>query len=154
MAVTALWYGLALKDQWGTTAGDRTNWTGDAIKVMLATNAYTANQDTNTYMTTGTSGASASEVSSANYTAGGVALTGKQLTYTAGTNVVMFDADDVTWATVSFTTRWAVVYNSTPGTAATDHVFSYVNMGADNTISAGNFTVQWDPAGIATITAA
>lgn len=153
MAVTALWYGLALKDQWGTTAADRVDFITDTMKVMLATNAYTADQDTNSYMTTGTTGASASEVSSSGYVAGGVAMTGKALTYTAGTNVVKFDADDDTWATVTFTTRWAVVYKST-GTSTTSHVFSYVNMGADNTISAGNFTIQWDPAGIATITAA
>jgi len=152
MAVTALWYGLALKDQWGTTAADRVDFVTDTIKVLLATNAYTADQDTNSYITTGTTGASASEVSSANYTAGGVALTGKTLTYTGGTNVVKFDADDVTWTPVTFTTRWAVVYKST-GTSTTSHVFSYVNMGADNSISVGSFTIQWDPAGIATITA-
>src|SRR4029077_9522772 len=131
MAVTALWYGLALKDQWGTTAADRVDFVTDTMKVLLATNAYTADQDTNSYITTGATGASASEVSSTNYSAGGVGITGKTLTYTAGTNVVMFDGADVTWTPVTFTTRWAVIYKST-GTSTTSHVFSYVNMGADN----------------------
>jgi len=149
MAVTAFFYGLALKDQWNTTAADRVDWQTDTIKCSLHTNAYTAAQDTDQYWT---NSLSANEVSSAGYVAGGVALSGKSLTYTAGTNTVTFDADDITWAGVTFTTRWAAVYKST-GTTTTSHLFSYVNMGADNAIAAGNISIQWATGGIATIVA-
>ena len=147
MAVSAFFYGLALRDQWGTTAGDRVDWATDTIKCSLHTSTYVPNQDTDDYWNDATN-----EVSSTNYTAGGVTLGSKTLTYTAGTNVVAFDAADAAWTTVSFTARIAVVYKST-GTASTSHLLSYVDFGADQTVSSGNFTVVWAAGGIVTITA-
>ena len=147
MAVSAFWYGLALKDQWGTTAADRVDFATDTIKTSLHTSSYTPNQDTDNYWDDATS-----EVSSSNYTSGGATLGSKTLTYTSGTNVVAFDAADAAWTTVSFTTRYAVVYKST-GTSSTSHLFSYVDFGADQTVSSGNFTVVWAAGGIATLTA-
>ena len=147
MAVTAFWYGLALKDQWGTTAADRVDFATDTIKTSLHTSTYSPAQDTDNYWDDATN-----EVSSTNYTSGGVTLASKALTYTSGTNVVAFDAADAAWTTVSFTTRYAVTYKST-GTSSTSHLFSYVDFGADQTVSSGNFTVVWAAGGIATITA-
>jgi hypothetical protein len=147
MAVTAFFYGLALKDQWGTTAADRVDFVTDTMKCSLHTVTYVPNQDTDNYWDDATN-----EVSSTNYTAGGATLASKTLTYTGASNTVAFDAADVSWTTVSFTTRIAVVYKST-GTASTSHVFSYVDFGGDQTISSGNFTVQWAAGGIATIVA-
>jgi hypothetical protein len=147
MAVTAFWYGLALKDQWGTTSADRVDFATDTIKTSLHTSTYSPAQDTDNYWDDATN-----EVSSTNYTSGGVTLASKTLTYTAGTNVVAFDAADAAWTTVTFTTRYAVVYKST-GTSSTSHLFSYVDFGADQTVSSGNFTVVWAAGGIATITA-
>ena len=147
MAVTAFFYGLALKDQWGTTAADRVDFATDTIKTSLHTSTYVPNQDTDQYWTAATN-----EVTSTNYTAKGVALGSKTLTYTAGTNVVAFDAADAAWTTVTFTTRIGVVFKDT-GTSGTSHVFSYVDFGADQTVSAGNFTIVWAAGGIATITA-
>ena len=148
MAVSAFFYGLALKDQWGTTAGDRVDWATDTIKCSLHTSTYVPNQDVDDYWNDATN-----EVTSTNYTTGGVTLGSKTLTYTAGTNTVAFDAADAAWTTVSFTARIAVVYKDGAGASSTDHLFSYVDFGADQTVSSGNFTVVWAAGGIATITA-
>lgn len=148
MAVTAFWYGLALKDQWGTTAADRVDFVTDTMKCSLHTSTYTPAQDTDNYWDDATN-----EVTSTNYTTKGVTLTTPALTYTAGTNVVKFDADDAAWTTVTFTTRYAVVWKDSAGASSTDHLFSYVDFGGDQTVSAGNFSVVWAAGGIATITA-
>lgn len=148
MAVTALWYGLALKDQWGATAADRVDYATDTIQCSLHTSTYSPNQDTDNYWDDATN-----EVTSTNYTTKGVTLANKALTYTAGTNVVAFDADDVAWTTVTFTARYAVVWKDSAGASSTDHLFSYVNFGADQAVAAANFTVVWAAGGIATITA-
>lgn len=147
MAVSAFWYGLALKDQWGATSADRVDFATDTIKTSLHTSTYTPAQDTDNYWDDATN-----EVTSTNYTSGGVTLGSKTLTYTGGTNTVAFDAADAAWTTVSFTARTAVVYKST-GTSSTSHLFSYVDFGADQTVSSGNFSVVWAAAGIATIVA-
>lgn len=124
------------------------DWITDTIKCSLHTSTYVPNQDTDDYWNDATN-----EVTSTNYTAGGVTLGSKTLTYTAGTNVVAFDAADAAWTTVTFTARTAVVYKDGAGASSTDHLFSYVDFGADQTVSAGNFTVVWAAGGIATITA-
>ncbi len=148
MAVSAFFFGLALKDQWGTTAADRVDWATDTINCSLHTSTYVPAQDTDNYWDDATN-----EVTSTNYTTKGVTLGSKTLTYTAGTNVVMFDAGDAAWTTVTFTTRIGVVYKDSAGVSSTDHLFSYVDFGADQTVSAGNFTIVWAVGGIATITA-
>lgn len=147
MAVTANWYGLALRDQWGTTAADRVDFATDTIKCSLHTVTYVPNQDTDNYWDDATN-----EVAGTGYTTGGVTLGSKSLTYDTGTNETRFDAADAAWTTASFTARIAVVYKST-GVSSTSHVFSYVNFGGDETVSAANFTIQWDATGIAKITA-
>jgi hypothetical protein len=149
LAVTAFWYGLSLKGQWGTTAGNRINWTGDAIKVALATSTYTPDQDVHDFFNDITN-----EVVGTGYTAGGVSLTTKTLTYDTATNETRLDAEDAAGTTATFTARYAVVYDSTPGTAATNPLMGYVNFGGDQTVSTGNFTIQWDATGVLKVTAA
>jgi hypothetical protein len=148
-AVTAFWYGVPLKNQWGATAGNRTDWVGNAIKCSLHTSTYAPNQDTDDFFNDATN-----EITGTGYTAGGVSLANKTLVYDTGTNEVRLDADDAVWTTATFTARYAVVYNSTPGTAATNPLMGYVNFGADQSVSAGNFTIQWDATGVLKVTAA
>jgi len=138
-AVTAFWYGLAIRDQWGATAADRVDWVTDTIKVTLHTSTYTPNQDTDDYFNDATN-----ELTTAGgYTAGGVTLTSKTLTYDGPTNTVRLKAADVTWTGASFTARRAVIRKDT-GTASTSHVMGYIDFGADQSPSGVDFTVKGD----------
>ena len=143
MAVSAFFYGLAFKSAFN----GEIDFDSDSIKVMLCTSAYVPDQDTHQYKDDVTN-----EVTGTGYTAGGEALTTPTLTYTAGTNVLKLDADDLTWAGSTITARYAVVYDATPATDATRPLLAYIDFGADVSSSAGDFTIAWDAAGIATVT--
>lgn len=144
MAVTAKWYGQALLK----ALNKEINWASDSIKVMLCTSTYVPNQDTDVYKDV----VNPAEASGTGYTAGGVALASKTNTYTAATNVIQLSAANVTWGSSSITARYAVIYDDTPAT--NKPLLGYVDFGADNTSSNGNFTIDWDATnGIFTVTA-
>jgi hypothetical protein len=114
---------------------------------MLCTSSYTPDQDNHVYKDVSVT----NEVTGTGYTAGGATLASKTLTYTAATNVIMFDAADVTWASSTITARYAIVYDDSP--ASNKPLLAYVDFGADQSSSSGNFTITWDANGIFTITA-
>jgi hypothetical protein len=120
----------------------------DTIKVALLSSSYTPNQDTDDYW----NDVSSYEVSGTGYTAGGATLANKSVTYTSGTNVTKFDADDVSWTSSTITARYAVIYDST-GTASTSALIGYVDFGSNQSSSSGTFSIVWDAAGIFTTTA-
>ena len=143
MSVTALWYRNALLGQYGTTSGRRVNWTGDTIKVTLHSSSYVPAQDTHTFQSDLTN-----ELSTAGgYTAGGATLASKTLTLV--TPDVVLDAADTAWASATFTARTAVVADTTPGTAATNPLMTFVGFGADVSVSSGTFTIAWATDGVA-----
>lgn len=146
MAVSAKWFGKALLNQFGATP---VNWTSDTIKVALCTSSFTPDQDVMDFYDDLTN-----ELPSANgYTAGGATLANCAKTYTAGTNVIKLDADDVTWASSTITARYAVIYKDT-GTPSTSPLMGYVDFGTDYVSTGGPFVITWDAAGIFTITPA
>lgn len=150
MAVTAKWYGVAPRDQYGGTAGTNTpvNWINDTIKVAQTTSSYTPNQDVDDFFNDVTN-----ELSTAGgYTAGGASLGSKTCTYDTASNETRLDAADTQWTSASFTSRNAIIYKST-GTASTSPLISYVDYGGDQTVSSGTFTIQWDATGVAKLTA-
>jgi hypothetical protein len=152
MAVTAFWYGQAILQAFGSgSVGGAPNidFLSDTIKVMLCTSAYTPNQDTHVFKSDITN-----EVSGTGYTAAGATLANKALTYTGGTNVIMFDADDVAWTSSTITARYAVIYDATPASDATRPLLGYIDFGADQTTSNGTFTITFAAGGILTITPA
>lgn len=114
---------------------------------MLTTSSYTPNQDTHQYKSDVTN-----EISGTGYTAGGVTLASCTSTYTGGTNVLSLDAGDAAWTSATFTARYAVVLDSTPGTDATRPLICYVDFGADQSVTTGTFTIVWNASGIVTIT--
>jgi len=126
------------------------DWDTDTIKVALLTNAYTPNQDTHNYY----DDVSSNEVSGTGYTGGGITLTNKTNTYNGASNVIVLDADDVTWSSSTITARYAVVYDASPATNATKPLIGYVDFGSDQSSSNGNFTITWDATGIVRITVA
>lgn len=146
MAVSAKWYGQALLK----ALSKEMNVTTDDIRVMLCTSTYVPDQDNHIYKSSVTGEVAAT----GGYTTGGTALANKVLNYTAATNVIKFDADDVTWASSTITARYAVLYDNTPATDATRPVLGYVDFGADVVSSGGPFTITWDAAGILTVTPA
>lgn len=81
------------------------------------------------------------------YTAGGVTLASKALTYTAGTNTLTVDAADVSIAASSIGARYAVIRKDT-GTSSTSPLIAYADFGQDIISLAAAFAIQWDPAGI------
>ena len=145
MAVTAFWYGPAFLSAFNKLI----DYDSDVIKVSLHTSTYAPNQDTHDFFNDATN-----EVTGTGYTAGGATLGTKAITYTAGTNVFMIDAADTVWSASTITARYAVVYDSTPGTAATNPLICYIDFGADVISSAGDFTITWSGSGIATVTIA
>jgi len=117
----------------------------DALKVMLLS-AYTysaAHQYVSDVKAAGT------EASGTGYTAGGVALS--SVTWSRSGDVFTLDAADVTW-TNPINAVAAVVYDSTPGTDATNPVLCYINCdGSGGTVAVPGFV--WNTAGILTSTA-
>jgi hypothetical protein len=126
------------------------DWDSDTIKVALLTNAYTPNQDAHDYF----DDVVANQVTGTGYTSGGITLANKTNTYNSATNVIVLDADDVTWASSTITARYAVIYNATPATDATRPLIGYVDFGSDQSSSNGNFTITWDSTGIVRVTVA
>jgi hypothetical protein len=126
------------------------DWDSDTIKVALLTNAYTPNQDAHDYF----DDVVANQVTGTGYTSGGLTLANKTNTYNSSTNVIVLDADDVTWASSTITARYAVIYDATPATDATRPLIGYVDFGSDQSSSNGNFTITWDSTGIVRVTVA
>ncbi len=147
MAITAKWYGLSVKDQWGATTADRVAWVGDTVKTALTTSSYAYNQDTDNYFDDVTN-----EITGTGYSAGGVSLANKTLTYDTASNESRLDADDAQWTSSTFTTAIAVTYKST-GTASTSHLMGYVDFGGNQSVTSGTFTIQWDSTGVLKVTA-
>src|SRR5215204_3851059 len=86
----------------------------------------------------------ASEVTGTNWPAGGVALTGTTVTGSAGATI--FDATDVSVATVTFTNgRCYLLYADA---LAGNNAILLVNFGADYSPVAGTFGITWPAGGI------
>lgn len=116
----------------------------DTLKVMLlSAYAYAA-----THQYVSAVKAAGTESSDADYTAGGVALS--LVTWTRSGDVYTLDAADVTWASTVDAVA-AVVYDSTPGTDATNPVLVYVNLNGGSTVAVPG--ISWASTGIATLTA-
>lgn len=120
----------------------------DAIKLMLTTSGYTPNQDTHRYKSSVTN-----EVANGNgYTTGGALVAAVTVAYDPATNIFKIDGDNVLWLAASFTTRWGVLYDSTPASDAVRPLIGYVDFGADLTPVNAPLSITWNGAGIATVT--
>lgn len=151
MAVTSTFYVEGVKNLLG--GGTQTiDWDTDStVKCALATSAYTPSKGAGGH--TFWSSVSANEVSGTGYTAGGQAITARTTTAVSSTSPdeVQLDGSDVSWTTATFTARYAIVYKDT-GSAATSPLMVIVDFGADESVSAGTFTIQWASDGIGKFT--
>ena len=79
------------------------------------------------------------------YTANGALLDAKTVTTAQTTS---FDGTDVAWSSSTFTAYHAVLYDL----SNTSSLICSIDFGGAKTVSAGTFTIQWDGAGIITLT--
>lgn len=111
----------------------------DTIKVALYGASYTFTATDTVYTAT-------SEVANGNgYTTGGAALTTK--TVTEGASAV-FDADDSTWSSATFSAYFAVIYDNTP----CNTLIAAIDFGGVQTVTSGTFTIQYASSGIIRLT--
>jgi hypothetical protein len=138
------WYGLVMERQWeGATKID---WLTGTMQTSLHTATYSPLQDTDDFFNDATN-----EVTGTNYTANGVTLGSKTSTYDTGTDEIRLDAADAVWTTATISgIRYAVVWENTGGASTTDPLMTYYDLGAQS-VTAANFTVQWDSTGVAKI---
>src|SRR5437763_1924575 len=120
MAVSHNWYASSFI----TMANKEADWDTDTVKCMLTTSAYTWNQNTHKYKSDITN-----EITGTNYVAGGATIS--PLTSAVATLVWNLTGSNAVWANATITARYAVVYDSTPGTDATRPLLSRVDFGAD-----------------------
>ena len=105
-------------------------------KIALYTGNANLNDTTATYTT-------ANEISGSGYTAGGKPLTITQVPIgDTNSNAAYVNFANVVWTGASFTTRCALIYNSTTGAAV-----AVLDFGSDKTnTAAGTFTVTFPTA--------
>jgi hypothetical protein len=138
MATTHTWYTLAKK-----SLGQKLiDWEDDTIKVSLHTSTHTPDLDAHDFQDDLTN-----EVTATGYTAGGGTITTPTLT--GGTGTLTYDGVNVSWTiTGSLTFQYAVIYDSTPGSTATNPLISLIDFGTDQTITDGTLTLNFNASGI------
>lgn len=109
----------------------------DTIMVALVTSSYTASQGHTGFV----ADVQASEVVASGYTANGIALSGKSVS--PSSNTAVFDADPVTWNPSTITASGAVIYQSGAG-----NLIAFIDFGANQSSSNGQFTINWAGEGI------
>lgn len=112
----------------------------DTLKMLLTTSTYTpsAAHAKRSDVT--------NEITGTGYTAGGATLGSKTVT-NVGTQGV-FDAADVSWATATFTARYAVLYKSRGGASSADELIKVFDFGVDQVVAGATFTIQFAATGI------
>lgn len=128
--------GLTTSFRQGMLEGQQ-NLTTDVLKIALYTGMATIGLGTTEYTL-------ANEVVGTGYTAGGNIVT--NLTVSAATNGVLYVSfDNPEWLAATFTTRGALIYNTTQANAS----IAVIDFGADKTCANQTFTITL-PANTAT----
>lgn len=149
MAVTGAMYGQFLRQ----ALNKEHDWDTDTYRAMLTTAGYVPNQDTHDYRDDVTSEVAAG----GGYTAGGWTLANKTVTYTAATNTIMLDADDVVQANSTITlpaNGSVVIYNDTPATNATKGLAGYNTTDTQIASTNNEFRIAWNASGVFSIVVA
>ena len=109
----------------------------DAIKLALYTSAASLSDGTVAYTAT-------NEAAGTGYSAGGVTLTG--IDVTTDSSVAVVSITDAVVSAATITARGALIYNSTQA----DKAIAVFDFGADKSSSSGDFTIQFPAAAAAT----
>lgn len=113
----------------------------DTIKVALLDNSHGFTATHNQW-----SEVSANEITGSGYSSPGQDLAGKAVTQAATTK---WDATDAEWTSATFSAYHAVIYDDT---LTNDDLICSIDFGGEKQVTAGTFTIQWDAAGIITLT--
>lgn len=116
---------------------------GDAIRVALLDNVHVFDPDDDVL-----ADVVANEISGTGYTANGELLTTQTVTQDDVNDKAVFDADDVSWTTATFTARFALLYDDT---LVGNDIIGSIDFGSDKSVTAGTFTIQWSANGIVTL---
>ena len=65
----------------------------------------------------------------------------------AGVGLVKLDFDDPSWTGSTFTCRYGVLVDTTPGSSATNPLIGYIDFGSDQSPSAGTLSITIDADG-------
>jgi hypothetical protein len=113
-----------------------------AVKVALVLDAYTHNFDTHDFL----NDVEANEATGTNYTAGGVVMTGTEVTLASG--VLTYDATDVSWASSTIANAMAALGYVEVGASSADPLIFLSDFVTAASTTNGTFTVQWSGSGI------
>ena len=102
----------------------------DTIKIAL----FNANAD---LLASTTAYSTNQEVTGTGYTAGGNTLTGATVRSSGTTAYVSFD--NTTWSSASFTSRGALIYNSSKANRS----IAVLNFGSDKIVANGTLTIEF-----------
>ena len=120
----------------------------DALKIALlksqAAGSGTYGAATTNYSTVTGNSDETTNTSGSAYSAGGNTLT-NQTPVADGTTAIC-DFSDTTWSSASFTTCGAVIYN----TANSNSAVAVLSFGGDQTVSSGDFQIQFPAAAAST----
>jgi len=121
--------------------------TGNTFKLALgkATAAITGTYGAATTSYTTLTGNSDELPNGSGYTTGGSTLT--SVTPVADGTTAVCDFSDTTFSSATFTTSGAIIYNDT---AAGDPACAVLNFGGDQSVSSGDFTIQFPAPAAAT----
>jgi hypothetical protein len=126
------------------------NLHSDSFKAMLLDSYTIGTTQDDAQFVADVLAAPAVETSGTGYTAGGKALT--TVTWTQVGGVWTFDCDDVLWTTATISPAYAVFYDSTPGTDATNPVIGYWDFGGTVPSSGVDFSLTVNDSGLFTFT--
>jgi hypothetical protein len=112
---------------------------GDTFKLALYTAEADLGAGTTAYTSTG-------EVTGGGYSAGGAILVSEGVSVQNGTAFVTFT--NVVFPGATFTTRGALIYNTTPSAngpdgALTNPSVAVLDFGSDKTVTSNSFTIQF-----------
>ena len=120
----------------------------DALKIALlksqAAGSGTYGAATTNYSTVTGNSDETTNTSGSAYSAGGNTLT--NVTPTSDGTTAICDFSDTTWSSASFTTCGAVIYN----TANSNSAVAVLSFGGDQTVSSGDFQIQFPAAAAST----
>lgn len=121
--------------QWSNVTARRVDWVGDNIRCSLHSASYAVDQDAHIFFSAATN-----EISAGNYSL--QTLGTKSVTLDTATNTVALIAANTTFANLTNTFRYAVIWKDT-GSPATSPLLGYVDLGARST-TAQDFVIDWN----------
>lgn len=119
-------------------------FTSDTLKAALygtGTVTWGSTVESSEFVSDWLTNTSLTEITGTGYTAGGVTLSSVSLNQTNQYETLVVGVDPV-WTNASFTANFALFYDSSPGSNATNPIICYWDFGGPATVSSGTFTLN------------